>query len=112
MANLDTLMLCNDKALKLENTIEGLLKKIDKQYLDLAELQTHEWWVKSDKELPVKKYFSEFTWNDSKFVADKPIPHIINIFESRLATIENLLRSNTTQFNEAKTQLNQFVQKE
>ena len=36
MANLDTLMFCNDKALKLENNIEGLIKKIDKQFLDLS----------------------------------------------------------------------------
>lgn len=62
--------------------------------------------------MPVKRYFSEFVWNDSKFPADKPIPFIINLFESRLATVENLLRTNTTQYNEAKTQLNQFAQKE
>ena len=35
MANLDTLMFCNDKALKMESVIESLLKKIDKQFLDL-----------------------------------------------------------------------------
>ena len=46
MANLDTLMFCNDKALKLENNIEGLIKKIDKQFLDLSEKASHEWWVK------------------------------------------------------------------
>ena len=41
MANLDTLMFCNDKALKLENLLEALLKKIDKQFCDLAEKQSH-----------------------------------------------------------------------
>ena len=46
MANLDTLMFCNDKALKMENLLEGLIKKIDKQFLDLAEKASHEWWVK------------------------------------------------------------------
>ena len=49
MANLDTLMFCNDKALKLENNIEGLIKKIDKQFLDLSEKVSHEWWVKGEK---------------------------------------------------------------
>lgn len=78
----------------------------------MAEKTSHEWWVKSEKELPVKRYFSEFTWNDSKFLTDKPILHIVTLFESRLATIENLLRTNTTQYNEAKQQLSQYAQKE
>jgi len=59
----------------------------------------------------VKRYFSEFVWNDSKFSVDRPIPIIINLFEAKLATIENLLRTNTTQYNEAKAQLSQIVQK-
>lgn len=112
MANLDTLMFCNDKALKLESLLESLVKKIDKQYCDLADKASHEWWVKSEKELPVKRYFSEFLWNDSKFLSDKPILHIVSFFESRMATIENLLRTNTAHFSEAKQQLSQFAQKE
>jgi hypothetical protein len=46
LANLDTLMFCNDKVLKLENGVESFLKKIDKQYLDLEEKQTHDWYVR------------------------------------------------------------------
>lgn len=46
LANLDTLMFCNDKILKLENLVEGFLKKIDKQYLDLIEKPSHEWYVR------------------------------------------------------------------
>lgn len=41
LANLDTLMMVNDKLLKLESIIEGFLKKVDKQYLDLQEKQSH-----------------------------------------------------------------------
>ena len=33
LANLDTLMFCNDKILKLENLVESFLKRIDKQFL-------------------------------------------------------------------------------
>ena len=35
LANLDTLMMVNDKLLKLETGIESFLKKVDRQYLDL-----------------------------------------------------------------------------
>lgn len=49
MANLDTLMFCNDKALKLESLVESLLKKIDKQFCDLSDKGSHEWWIKGEK---------------------------------------------------------------
>ena len=101
MANLDTLMFCNDKALKLENLTESLLKKIDKQFLDLSEKASHEWWVKGEKEIPIKKYVSEFSWNLSKYPGHSPIPHVFSEFEKNLAIIENMLRSDTTRYNEA-----------
>lgn len=57
LANLDTLMLVNDKLLKLENGIEGFLKKIDRQFLDLQEKQSHDWYVKSgNKEMLLSKF--------------------------------------------------------
>jgi hypothetical protein len=47
LANLDTLMMVNDKLLKLEGVIESFLKRIDKQYLDLQNKTSHEWLLKS-----------------------------------------------------------------
>ena len=46
LANLDTLMSSNDKMLKLENGVEGFLKKVDKQYIDLLNILSHEWHLK------------------------------------------------------------------
>jgi V-type H+-transporting ATPase subunit C len=46
LANLDTLMSSNDKLLKIESGIESFLKKVDKQYLDLQNKQSHEWNLK------------------------------------------------------------------
>lgn len=40
-------MMVNDKLLKLEGNIESFLKKIDKQYLDLQDKPSHEWYIKS-----------------------------------------------------------------
>jgi V-type H+-transporting ATPase subunit C len=112
MANLDTLMFCNDKALKLETVVESLLKKIDKQFCDLAEKATHEWWVKGEKEIPVKKYVSDFSWNQSKYPFSSPIPVVFAEFERALHNIENMLRADTNRYNEAKVQLNALAQKE
>ena len=112
MANLDTLMFCNDKALKLESITEALIKKIDKQYLDLIEKGTNEWWIKGEKEIPIKKYVSDFSWNLSKYPGTSPIPHVFSEFDKNLAIIENMLRNDTTRYNECKVQLSQIAQKE
>jgi V-type H+-transporting ATPase subunit C len=112
MANLDTLMFCNDKGLKLESLVESLLKKIDKQFCDLSDKATHEWWIKGEKEIPIKRYVADFSWNLSKYPAASPIPHVFSEFDKNLNIIESMLRSDTTRYNEAKTQLTQLSQKE
>lgn len=43
MGNLDTLMFMNDKLIKLESNVESLLKKLDRQFLDLNEQTSHKW---------------------------------------------------------------------
>ncbi len=106
-------MLVNDKLLKTENLLESFLKKVDKQYLDLQEKQSHEWYVKGvEKELPVQKYLYDFRWNDSKYPRSFPIPRIAENLEIKLNGLENELRQKTNSFNEVKIQLSQSTTKE
>lgn len=80
LANLDTLMMVNDKLIRVEAGIEAFLKKVDKQYLDLQEKNSHEWYIKSgDKEYTVAKYLYNFNWNDSKYPRSYTLPRIAEI---------------------------------
>jgi hypothetical protein len=113
MANLDTLMFSNDKVLKLENNVEGFLKKVDKQYCELEDKQTHDWYVRGgDREIPARRYFAEFAWNKSKYPMTSAIPAIVELMEIKLNSVETDLRKMTNAFNETKTQLTQNTQKE
>lgn len=113
LANLDTLMMVNDKLLKLENLMESFLKKIDRQYLDLQEAQAHEWYVKSgDKDITIPKFLRSFNWNDSKYPRSYPLPRITEILEAKLTNFETELRNRTNAYNDTKTQLTQNTQKE
>ena len=106
-------MFVNDKLLKLENALESFLKKIDKQYLDLQEKQSHDWFVKGwDKEYPLAKFLYEFRWNDAKYPRNYPIPRIAETFEVKLNNFENELRQKTNSYNEVRVQLSQSTQKE
>ena len=78
LANLDTLMMVNDKLLKLENGIESFLKKIDRQYLDLQEKTEHAWFIKfENKEIPISQYLYDYKWNDAKYPRTYPLPRIV-----------------------------------
>lgn len=113
MANLDTLMFSNDKVLKLENNVEGFLKKVDKQYCELEDKQAHDWYVRGgDREIPARRYFSEFVWNKSKYPMTSAIPAIVELMEIKLNSVETDLRKMTNAYNETKTQLTQNTQKE
>ena len=100
VANLDTLMLVNDKLLKLEGGLEGFLKKIDRQFLDLQEKQAHDWYVKSgDKEVSVSNFLYGFKWNDSKYPRSYPLQRITEILENKLMNSETDLRNRTNAYN-------------
>ncbi len=78
LANLDTLMSSNDKILRTEGGIEGFLKKVDKQYLDLQNKQYHDWHLKGiEKEPAVGEYLFNFKWNESKYPRSYPIPRLV-----------------------------------
>lgn len=105
-------MFCNDKILKLENQVESFLKKIDKQYQDLENKQSHDWFIRSgEKEVSVGKYFSEFKWNDLKYPRNYAIPKLVELYESKLNTVESDLRGKTNSYAETKVMLNQNTQK-
>ena len=113
VANLDTLMLVNDKLLKLEGGLEGFLKKVDRQYLDLQEKQAHDWHIKAgEREVTVPKFLYEFKWNEAKYPRNYPLQRIAEILENKLASSETDLRNRTNAYNETKSNLAQNTQKE
>ena len=62
--------------------------------------------------MPAKEYFHKFRWNDFKYPKNYPISKIIELFESKLGTVETELRSKTNSYNETKILLTQNSQKE
>ena len=93
-------MSSNDKILKTENGIEGFLKKVDKQFLDLQNKQYHEWHLKGiEKEPTVGEYLFNFKWNESKYPRSYPIPRLVETFEVKLNNIENEFRAKLNTYN-------------
>jgi V-type H+-transporting ATPase subunit C len=113
MGNLDTLMFMNDKLIKLESNVESLLKKIDRQFLDLNDQVGHKWEIKcADGLVALDKFISRFKWNDSRFPRSHPLNKLVEMFEGKLNSYESELRIKSNAFNETKTTLTQTQQKE
>ncbi|EGR27357.1 vacuolar ATP synthase subunit, putative [Ichthyophthirius multifiliis] len=113
LGNLDSLMHANETMLKLEQQIEGLLKKIERQYLDLTEQQTADFKVETKNDVyTLPNFVQTFKWDDATFSRSNPLPELLKILKTRMSTIENDIRQKTTAFQDAKNQSNVIAMKE
>lgn len=100
LANLDTLMMVNDKLLKLESNVESFLKRIDRQYLDLQEKIQHNWFIKfENKEIPISQYLYDFKWSDAKYPRTYPLNRIVETIEAKATNYESELKNKTNSYN-------------
>lgn len=108
MCNLDTLIKINDKLLNLELGIEGFLRKVDRQYLELLEKPRNDWFIKlADLEYTVPSYLYNFVWNEAKFPRTLTLCKIADVIQTKLSTLESQFRNILCSFSETKTQIYQ-----
>jgi hypothetical protein len=100
-------MFQNDILIKLELTVESLLKKIERQYLDIEDKQAHihfeidnrgekstkknrffftigkdvAWFIQRFFPLigSVDKYIRDFKWDDSKYPRNNQLPDLVKV---------------------------------
>jgi V-type H+-transporting ATPase subunit C len=113
MGNLDTLMFMNDKLIKLESNLESLLKKVDRQFLDISDQPYHKWEIKVQSgQMAPDKFLCKFKWSDSKYPRSYALNKIVESFEAKMNNLENEVRQKSNAYNETKTSLTQTQQKE
>lgn len=71
-------MFINDQLLKQDAAIESLLKKVERQYLDITEKNSVDFVIES-REGPqqVVNYVMGFKWDDSRFARNTPLVELI-----------------------------------
>lgn len=54
--------------IKLDNGVEALLKKIERQYLDITDQQSVEFVIETkDGKFTIEKYLMTFKWDDIRY---------------------------------------------
>jgi V-type H+-transporting ATPase subunit C len=68
----------NDGLLKLESNMEALLKKVERQFLDVTEKTKHDFKVKTgDGETGLEEFLKNFRWDEAKFSRTNQLSEVI-----------------------------------
>ncbi|CAD8169212.1 unnamed protein product [Paramecium octaurelia] len=113
LGNLDHLMFINDSLLKQESVVESLLKKIERQYLDVTEKVSYDFIIEL-KEGPqsIENFLFQFRWNDQTFPRASALTELVKAISSRATHVETDLRQKSTSYQELKNQSQQVARKE
>ena len=80
-SSLDVLMFINDKLGKLDGNVENILRKIQRQFLDIKEINQHKWIITtSDGDVDQIIALQRFRWNEAKFKLDLQLPKLAEVF--------------------------------
>lgn len=110
---LDPLMHLNDQMLKTDTAMESLLRKIERQYLDITEKLTYDFKVKTvDGELNLDQYLTSFKWDDAKFPRNVHMTDIVKTLNQKMHVCDHGVRNKTTAYQDAKNASFQVSKKE
>lgn len=110
---LDPLMHTNDQMLKIDIAMEALLRKIERQYLDITEKQKYDFKIKTqDGEVSLDHYFQNFRWDDAKFPRNVHMHDIVKTLNQKMFVSDHSIRTKTTAYQDAKNASAQVSKKE
>lgn len=111
IGTLDQLVKLNDALVKVDYSLEGVLRKIKKQAEDISEgcvlkIETNE----ATQEIPF--YVSNFGWDDTKYPRSRSLIDISQIISEKMHQIDTDMKKHIEEYNELRAQLFQFKKKE
>jgi V-type H+-transporting ATPase subunit C len=76
-------MFINDQLLKHDVAVESLLRKVERQYLDITEKTTVDFVIESrDGTANADTYVLNFKWDDSRFARNTPLVELIKALQN------------------------------
>ncbi|KAG4443594.1 hypothetical protein IFR05_000971 [Cadophora sp. M221] len=113
IGTLDALVQQADDLAKLESACEGVVAKMGESLRNLLEGDEDKIaQQKTVNDKPADQYLRTFNWNKVKYRADKPLAELIDSLQKELASIDNDVKSKTTQYTQVKTNLTTLQRKQ
>jgi len=107
----DNLIRLTDDLAKNDSQIEGTLRRIERQILEL-EPETEFQILSQRQTYTVNKYLTEWKWDGGKFKRDRLISENCSLLMGHITKLDEELRSKAGQYNETKTALGNLKEKE
>lgn len=99
--NLDSLMTLSDDLGKINAQVENVVRKVDRQYLEVVEAPVTSLLVGS---LQPEQYLRNFTWDFSRYQhSGRPLSELVSQIQSMAAKVDDELKKWSTNYND-KTQ--------
>ncbi|CZT48047.1 probable H+-ATPase V1 subunit c, vacuolar [Rhynchosporium secalis] len=113
IGTLDALVQQADDLAKLESVCEAVVAKMGESLRNLLEGDEDKIsQQKTVNDKPADQYLRTFNWNKVKYRADKPLAELIESLQKELASIDNDVKSKTTQYTQVKTNLTTLQRKQ
>jgi V-type H+-transporting ATPase subunit C len=113
--SLDSLVALADDLNKLDHQLEGVLRKVERQYVDiepnpqlLIEVNNRG----AREYISPSAYLADFHWDISKYPPSKTLSELSSIIEERLRGLDDDLKAKTSKFVELRNALSQLNKKE
>lgn len=100
------MMLNYENVNKIEGQVEGLIKRIQKAYLEVepkADLQKMLVESKDLGTVDIERFLTKFGWDDSKYPRNQQLTDLIKIFQQRINTVDNNLKNKNQAYQDSKS---------
>jgi V-type H+-transporting ATPase subunit C len=111
IGTLDQLVKLNDALVKVDLTLESVIRKIQKQSEEIStdlklKIET------SDATLDMTDYIQSFQWDDTKFPRSRALVDIAQIISEKMTSIDTDMKKYLEEYTLLKNQLYQYKKKE
>ena len=104
VGTLDTLMTLSDDLGKTDTIVEGIVRKIEKAAMELADRPTAGGGL-SVGGVPASRYIQQFAWDSAKYPNRRPLKELVALITTGAAAIEEELKQLTQAFADKTTAL-------
>lgn len=102
VGTLDQLMTLSDDLTKVDNFVEGVVKKIAKQFKEMLEEKEKE--AKDDRIFiingaNIETYLRGFPWDEAKYSTKKTLRELVDIIAAKLSKLEEELKGHVSEYS-------------
>eukprot|EP00744_Colponema_vietnamica_P001553 GILI01002560.1.p1 GENE.GILI01002560.1~~GILI01002560.1.p1 ORF type:complete len:415 (-),score=142.89 GILI01002560.1:423-1562(-) len=106
VGTLDTLMSLSDDLAKIDNYVESVLKKIERQHVELEPEADMKVAKKSgDGTTSTEKFLTTFEWDELKYPRNKTLREVAEMVQEQCGKVDEDIRVKAQSYNELKTTL-------